>query len=936
LRPATWPRFALVFDTETTIDTKQRLKLGAFRRCELIDDAYACVEEGLFHGDDCTASEREVINRFVVSMRGTIDIKSFPPRMDLLVHSRSAFVERVFWKAVKRGDLIVGFNLPFDLARLAVQWRIARNGGWSLILSLRRSVKTGRLEPDPYRPRIRVTARNAKSAFIALTRPQNPEEWPQSARFLDARTLAFALFGESVSLDRLCKDVLHIKGKRKHEPTGRVTPEELAYCLDDVRATTRALNGLKQEFDRHPLERLYPDRVASPAGVAMAYADAMGLQPPKEKFRISDRACGIAMQAYYGGRCECHIRHTEVPVVHVDFTSQFPSANALLGNWQVLTARDVRFTDATREVRRFLASVTLKRSFRKSFWRCLSFFALVAPDDDILPVRAMYNHETTNIGVNHLTSQKPIWFAGPDVVASILLRGKVPRIVKAIRMVPQGRQAGLRTTKLRGLITIDPRKHDFFRYVVEQRQTVKKTNKPLSDFLKTLANSGSYGKFVEVNPERHAKAVEVRLFTGHRVRRVPTRIVEDHGRWYFPPVAALITAGGRLLLAMLERCVADAGGSYLFCDTDALCIVASRQARFVRCDGGPHRLGGHAAVRALSWKQVREIAQRFNALNPYRRRYVRSFLKIEDINFDSQGRQRQLLGFGISAKRYVLYQKIGDRVMLVDPKAHGLGYLYPPVEPRKGMPPWTWSAWSWKLGEMLGFARGPAPLWVRLPAMMRVALSTPMVLKALNRTTRPFSFLFCPLVDRDGYPLGIRPSDAFTLIAPFSKHRDRWLDLPCWNIYDEDGREYRMALERTAAGDRVIPQTFGSVLHAYVLHPESKSLSPDGLPCGPETRGVLHRAAVVAGEHRAIQKETDRRSEQGDDVTLITSRIGEYRLDRGMVKATATARAQMKAFGRRALMRRTGLSQHTLEKIAAGKPVRRRTLHTIMNTLSHG
>ena len=66
--------------------------------------------------------------------------------------------------------------------------------------------------------------------------------------------------------------------------------------------------------------------------------------------------------------------------------------------------------------------------------------------------------------------------------------------------------------------------------------------------------------------------------------------MELPGPWYFPPVSALITAGGRLLLAMLERMVTDAGGTYLMCDTDSMAIVASEHGGLVPCNGGPHQM----------------------------------------------------------------------------------------------------------------------------------------------------------------------------------------------------------------------------------------------------------------------------------------------------------------------------------------------------------
>jgi hypothetical protein len=69
----------------------------------------------------------------------------------------------------------------------------------------------------------------------------------------------------------------------------------------------------------------------------------------------------------------------------------------------------------------------------------------------------------------------------------------------------------------------------------------------------------------------------------------------------------------------------------------------------VSCPGGP--------INALSWKQVREISDRFAALNPYDRKTIPgSILKVEDDNYDPTTRnQRQLYCFAISAKRYALF-----------------------------------------------------------------------------------------------------------------------------------------------------------------------------------------------------------------------------------------------------------------------------------------
>lgn len=919
-----WTPRVLIFDCECRTDTSQELTIGVYRICRLVGDVYVCEEEGLFYGGAADAAERKILNDYPRNHDAAIGVKRFPPRLTLPVLDRATFIEKVFWKAVKRGDLIVAFNLPFDLSRLAVEWRRAKDGGWSLIFSQRRSRKTGRLEVNPNRPRIRITARNSQSAFLRLMRPLEPKEWPRDGRFLDLRTLAFALFDESYRLDRLCRE-LGIKGKLKHEPTGRISVKEIDYCREDVRATMDALNALKDEFDRHPID-LYPDRAYSPASIAKAYLDAMGVTPPLQKFKVPNQILGIGMQAYYGGRCETRLRLTEVPVIPTDFTSNYPTVNALLGNWDVLTARSVSFEDVTSEIRAWLPTLTLNDLFNRDVWRKLSFFAHVRPNDDLLPVRAVYNGETKNIGLEHLTSDKPIWIAGPDLMVAVILGKKPPHIIEALRMVPHGQQKGLKRISLRGMVDVDPRRDDFFRHTVEQRHHQKKTNEALSGFLKTLGNAGSYGIFVEVNTKTQRTPKPLTFFAGKTRGEGVSHIVEDPGRWYLPPLAALITAGSRLLLAMLERCARDAGGTYVFCDTDSLCLVAGARERLIPCPGGPHQWRGRDAIKVVSYgRHVRPIIDRFVNLNPYDRVLVPgSILKI----VHGKERPQDLLGFSVSAKRYVLYKRKGDRITLVDPKAHGLGYLYPPIDRADDEPAWTADAWGWMLREGLGRS-ATAAAWLTLPAMMRVTLSTPLVLDRLNRRTRPYNFVFCPLIDPAiGYPAGV-DRDHFTLIAPFTKRRAEWWRSPCVNVHD--GRSYRLALQQTSALDRVIPQTFASILRLYLAHPEAKSLAPNGTPCGPETRGLLRRASITAGEHRPILKESDRRWEHGEDLSVLNSRMAEISSTR--VVADATLKAKIGACGVRALMRKTGLSQHTIEKIRDGLPVRRATLQRVFAAL---
>src|SRR5439155_15194284 len=178
------------------------------------------------------------------------------------------------------------------------------------------------------------------------------------------------------------------------------------------------LNALLAEFRGYPGGELPPEKAYSAASIAKAFLGTIRVIPPQQKFQLDDKTFGISMQAYYGGRAEIRIRHTPVPVVYTDFTSQYPTLNSLLGLWHILIAEKLQVCDATNEVREFLESLTLDQLLDPSTWAKLTFFALVQPDGDIFPVRTIYGdghvNNQSNIGLNPLTSDKAIWFAGPD------------------------------------------------------------------------------------------------------------------------------------------------------------------------------------------------------------------------------------------------------------------------------------------------------------------------------------------------------------------------------------------------------------------------------------------------------------------------------------------------------------------------------------------
>jgi hypothetical protein len=467
-----------------------------------------------------------------------------------------------------------------------------------------------------------------------------------------------------------------------------------------------------------------------------------------------------------------------------------------------------------------------------------------------------------------------------------------------------------------------------------------KNDDRLQYFLKILANSTSYGTYLELNPVRidPKQRPRITVHSGEHVfDQIAPDTIEQPGRFYFPLLGALITAGGRLLLGMIERCVRDAGGTYMCCDTDALIIVASKLGGTVRMpDGSP-------SVKALSWRQVQQIADRFDSLSPYDRKIVRHLLRLTDENFDKEGSQRQLFGLSIAAKRYALYSTKCGRpscrhrkcITVVDPKAHGLIFCAPTEKRENGSPQWWWELWRFllalefkdmreQLPRVLLFA-GRAidtesmadvdglPAWIRLPAMMKMRISTPHYMDQMKGKASPFGFVLHPRT-RDQVKL--------TLLTPFSKNRESWAKSRCVNTHD--GKGYR--LDELSDADVI---RLGDVLCGYVNHPEIKSLGPDGAKCQAHTRGLLRRMAINGGLQHCIGKEVSRFEEgKNDFIESVDDMCIHY--DGGRVAANESLIAEIRRHGLRRTTKRTRLDRKTVRAVLTGQKVKVSTLAKVV------
>jgi hypothetical protein len=388
------------------------------------------------------------------------------------------------------------------------------------------------------------------------------------------------------------------------------------------------------------------------------------------------------------------------------------------------------------------------------------------------------------------------------------------------------------------------------------------------------------------------------------------------------------------MLAILEHMVVEERkGAYLLTDTDSMLFVASERGGLVPCPGGTHKAANDAAaVRAITWEAVKKICSQLNRLNPYDPKLISNILKIEDCNYDSSGKQHQLYGLAISAKRYAVYKRRKSSVQIIKPSEHGLGIVYVPDERKRYKPAdcrdqdseypvWIVEAWERLLADHFQRLRNPEEalvtkeLWFgKLPAVMRVRVTTPNVMVALRKrdpgAAKPYNFAVSPIL--------IDPPPDCTLVAPSEKRSEQWLTRDYVEVHTCD----KVKLGQEYCGKKLTPQTVSGVLWRHYRHPEHKSLSPAGKLCDAYTRGLLLRRTIEAAGFVFIGKEVERKAQEGEDISIIQNtgpRIYGASPTKKTRAADAALRERAKKFGVRLLMRASKMSQHAIERYFFGR-----------------
>lgn len=487
----------LVIDTETRINSTQRLTFGSYRFFK----GEVCQEEGLFFGTDLPDQDRKTLESYAAEHSADADNKQ------LQVLTLQQFLTRFYQTVYKGRCLLVAFNLPLDLSRIARGFATARGrfaGGFSLELWPHID-SFGNEHKNQYRPRIGIKHIDSKRALKGFTGrngcdpedliPDGSEDgepelgYKFRGHFLDLRTLIFALTDRGYTLAAACGafDVKH--GKQQIDQHGRVTKEYIAYNRRDVLATAELAVKLLAEYDKHPIN-LQPTKAYSPASVGKAYLEEMCIPPILERQPEFPKAyLGYAQSAFYGGRTSAHIRKMPVPVVYTDFLSMYPTVNSLMGLWQFVTAREITIVEhCQNEIMDFLNKVSANYLFTQDAWKHLAAFVLIIPDGDILPSRGKYSAASNDwqVAVNYIYSgpdnPNAVWYSLPDVVASVILTGRIPKVIDAFQLTATGKLKHSKPISLRGAIEVDPGEKDLFKVVIEERKRLaSRTDMPQSE-----------------------------------------------------------------------------------------------------------------------------------------------------------------------------------------------------------------------------------------------------------------------------------------------------------------------------------------------------------------------------------------------------------------------------------------------------------------------
>ena len=701
---------------------------------------------------------------------GVTTLSAFTDPLATIEHSPSTFTAAGY---VRRGSLVVGVDLGRTLGLMAdpaltVERTGKNTGSWELWLPGWgvRQAEGNVTKVSPHRPPLWVKHRR-QGWQVTFGRCERGNGEPGPHDFLDVLSLAYALdadrgggFVDHAAAFGVAAEPLPLVVSI--DPGGA---ESVARTVEALHVLVVALDAEAGRWFTSPVERaegtsrLHIARAQSPSAIAALVPTRFGVRPALLKFRLPDEEQARWAETFAGGWCSdvAGLRGVPFTAALADVTSAFPLTAHLVGWWALYTASTIRHEVVTDALRRACerAVADPATALDPKLWRRLGVTLVeVVPDGEPFPIEV--EDDTRPDGRSEVvpvfSPARSMFYAWPDVLGAATMGRRVPRIVRAIRLVPGPPEPGLRerVPVVPGLV-LDVDEDPVLGLVRRRRDAKVAGDTRLAKVLHASVNtlvSGDLSRFDE------------RLVKRGRV----SKLGEVPGPRTFLPIACTVQAGARLLLAVVDRMVVDRGGIVAYRDTDSSFIPASP-------NGGTLTLADGSTVRELSFAEVAAITDAFAPLSPDTGTWP-----VWKVECGTETEPLRVVTFG--PKRHAQYVTGVDKAAkgddedgggtgawLDDSTSAGLGGMWaaPPAMSERGA--YSRAAVAREVALCVarvddpGATRPPAP-WDAagappFPTMRRLSVVSPEVLRSLPDAlgARPGSRYLVGVTDRSGLGL---------------------------------------------------------------------------------------------------------------------------------------------------------------------------------------
>ena len=455
-------------------------------------------------------------------------------------------------------------------------------------------------------------------------------QYGQIYQFLDSRNFYEPMYipvGDTLTAIRsmqmpgelklACEDIGLDINVSEADAHGDLSDEYVKYCINDVWATYLLYNKLNERLDNMygglKVEHLY-----SSASIGKYVLKCMNYK----RVGYEQEAVNRIVPSYFGGRTDAEITGEIVKdLQYTDILSQYPTVSELTNVWdfmkcEYITIEQIDIDDLP----------TVDDLRKPESWNIISdYYVKVSPNGATLPIRTPHLDDTTKVVTSKVHSDIDIHYHYMDILAAKLIDNEENfDIVAAWKVNKHGKQE-LEDYEIAG-VTINANDNVMGKSIEARKniQLEQGYKDSRTKALKWVANS-LYG----VCAERIVKEVK-------QNGEYEKHDFASKNGFYNPHVAATITAGGRLMIALGEHLAKDYGGNMVYCDTDSL---------------------------ILQDEITDKVINDFQGLNPYDGKAGQ--LQVLEKEKETKGNL-----YAVGTKKYVFFADNGE---VLEVKEHGIG-----------------------------------------------------------------------------------------------------------------------------------------------------------------------------------------------------------------------------------------------------------------------